>query len=437
MQLHNQHNSHSHSGSSVANSGDGSSASQESLISDFGDGSPVYGVALQDYFVNGSANVAPVYGATMQEYLISASGVASAVSAASTHSATTSSNITSAAWSLPASTMVGSPNGLQFDLTWDSSVANAPHGFVQAVVDAAKVYTELFSNKEVINIDIGYGEVGGLQLPANALGATEYNAYLTNYPTVTTALANTGFTFAAANEPTSSSQFLITSAEAKTLGLVDPTAGLDANIGFSTLSGTGYSYNTTANAYGLNGGTGPNQFDLQAVAEHEISEAMGRIGWEGDLIINDQHTYTPLDLFNYRSPGVLELSANGGYFSVNDGRTNLGNYNNAGVNGGDIADWASSNSVAQSNTLGLPRGSYDAYDAFTFPGYNGNISASDIIEDAALGYTLKSSPTANVALLGNYMAASFAGPASLHGETLVAPDVQAPIQQPLLSHPHS
>lgn len=59
--------------------------------------------------------------------------------------------------------------------------------------------------------------------------------------------------------------------------------------------------------------TGPaaNQFDLQTVALHEISEVMGRIGMEG-AIINGKTTDTPLDLFNYHSNGVLELSSNGG-----------------------------------------------------------------------------------------------------------------------------
>ena len=30
---------------------------------------------------------------------------------------------------------------------------------------------------------------------------------------------------------------------------------------------------------------------------------------------------------------------------------------------------------------------YDAYDAFAFPDYNGDVSLSDVLEDVALGYT--------------------------------------------------
>ena len=429
MQFYNGYNLHSHNVHSVANSGDGSSLGQESLTNNSSDGSPAYGATSQDYLMNGFANVSPVYGVTPQEYLMNDSGEVSPVYGATTPTATTTSTSNAATWS-PPPTLVGSSNGLQFDLIWDSSVVNAPHGFMQAVVDAAKYYTTLFSNREVITINVGYGEIAGG--PLNALSESESYVYQTNYTAVTTALTGDGFNFSATNEPTSSqSQFLVTSAEAKTLGI--PTAGgLDGYIGFYNLSGTGYSWNTAASTNGLNTGTGPTQFDLQADAEHEISEVMGRIGIEGSLIAN---TYTPLDLFNYQSPGVLELSANGGYFSVNDGRINLGNYNDATVNGGDIADWASNASITQSNTLGLPRGSYDAYDAFAYPGYNGQVSLSDIIEDAALGYKL--APTANVALLGNYIASSFASAASVHGSTVVAQDVQAPNQQPLLSHPHT
>jgi hypothetical protein len=380
--------------------------------------------------MNGSADGFPASWAMPQEYLMDFSGQVSPVYGAATHAPSTSSAATAAAWSPPAPTLVGSATGLQFDLIWDSSVANAPRGFMQAIAAAAKEYSALFSNKAVIAIDVGYGEIAGSPLPSNALGASASYGYLTDYATVTTALSGNGFAFSATNEPTTS-QFFVTSADAKAMNLVNPVSGLDGYMGFSDLSGTGYSWNT---ATGHNGSIGPTQFDLQAVAEHEISEVMGRVGMEGYTIINGQPTYTPLDLFNFQNPGVLELSANGGYFSVNNGRINLGNYNNAAANGGDIADWASSTSITQSNTLGLARRSYDAYDAFTFPGVHGQVSLSDIIEDAALGYRLK--PAANVALLGNYMAASFAGAAGVNGDSAAGHEAEAANWQSL-APPHA
>ena len=126
---------------------------------------------------------------------------------------------------------------------------------------------------------------------------------------------------------------------------------------------------------------------MQAVADHEISEVMGRIGMEGTAVYNGHKTYTPLDLFNFSAPGVLELSGQGGYFSTNNGMTKMGDFNNAAKYGGDIADWASYSSISQSGTLSS--GS-DAFDAFDYPGYNGSVSADDLLEVASLGYTLTS-----------------------------------------------
>jgi hypothetical protein len=52
----------------------------------------------------------------------------------------------------------------------------------------------------------------------------------------------------------------------------------------------------------------------------------------------------------------------------------------------------------------------------------GQVSLSDIIEGASLGYEL--GPPANVALLGNWVA-SFAGAASLNGDSAAHHEVQA------------
>ena len=323
-----------------------------------------------------------------QEYLINDAGDVSPVHGGSLGSGGNSSLFTKT--TAPAPTLVGSSGGFRIDLIWDSSVTAAPSGFMQAIIDAAQYYTTLFSNKVVINIEVGWGEIAGSKLASNALGESESYGYVGKYyPLVTNALEHDGYTFTASNEPTNA-QFWINTAEAKALGLVSGTtvgtSSLDGYIGFSSLSGTGYSWNFAALVGALNTGTGTNQFDLEAVAMHEISEVMGRIEMEG-AIVNGAKTYTPLDLFNFNSAGHLELSGNGGYFSTNGGTTPLGTYNNASAYGGDIADWASYSSITQSNT-GLPANVEDAYDAFAWPGHNGAVSQADILEDAALGYTL-------------------------------------------------
>jgi hypothetical protein len=153
----------------------------------------------------------------------------------------------------PAPTLVAANAGdLDIRLVWDTSVANAPSGFTTAVIRAAQLYVNDFaaSNRgvgvEVINLNVGYGEIAGSAMAAKALGESESYGYLTNYATVTHALALKGYTFAAANEPTKA-QFFVTSAEAKAIGLESPAAAAaDGFIGFSTLAGTGYGWNFTS-----------------------------------------------------------------------------------------------------------------------------------------------------------------------------------------------
>ncbi|MGA2795607.1 MAG: NF038122 family metalloprotease [Roseiarcus sp.] len=343
---------------------------------------------------NSNHPYAPSYDSSLlgQEFRINDAGDVSALYGASAGHAT-SAHYSSAA--KPAPTLIGPSDGLQFDLVWGRSVANSPSGFMRAIIDAAAEYATLFASStlghELIKIHVGYGYIDGAPLASNALGESESDGYLTNYATVTNALEHEGYSFSASNEP-AASQFFVTSAEAKTLDLINPASrALDGFVGFAARG----DWNTTADAGPSNTGTSAGLFDLQAVAAHEISEVMGRIGMEGESV-RGQPTYTPLDLFHYRSPGVLELSPGGGYFSVNDGATTnsgtplgpLGFYNDAAVNGGDIADWASILSITQSQTLGLTPGDYDAYDAFARAGVNGDVSEADIIEDAALGYRL-------------------------------------------------
>ena len=276
--------------------------------------------------------------------------------------------------------MVGPSDGLQIDLIWDSSVARAPAGFQHSVVAAATYYTTLYSDDVAIKIRVGYGEVNGSRLTSADIGESESNAYLFSYSTVAGAMSGDDYPPSeAANAPTSA-QIYVTSAEAKALGLIDANAtGVDGYIGLSSTLPMNYT------AAGPTAGSG--QFDAVAIAEHEIGEVMGRIGMEGALY-QGAHVYTPLDLFDFSRLAALALSPSGGYFSVDNGATNLGEFNDASANGGDNADWASPT---------LPAGAtYDAYDAFTSPGHNGVVTTRDVILTAALGYELTAAGEAAV-----------------------------------------
>jgi hypothetical protein len=279
----------------------------------------------------------------------------------------------------PTSTLVGGSNGLQINLMWDASVRGAANwsAIESAVVSAAQVYTGLFSNHVVLNIQVGLGEVGGSKLASGALGESESLGYITSYASVTRALAaaDAGLVHAGqasasafANAALQSSSFFVPSAEAKAIGLIHTSTGVDGYIGLSA-SSTLY--------FPANGGhMGSGQYDAVGVAAHELSEVMGRVGMLGAAAGSTKHVYTPLDLFRFNGPHAPSTTPTAGYFSTDGGLTRVMAYNNPG-NGGDASDWASA----------ILTGS-DAYSAFSRPGVTSQLSSADLLEDAMLGFQL-------------------------------------------------
>lgn len=270
----------------------------------------------------------------------------------------------------PPPSVVGSAGGLQIKLVWDPSVAHAPKTFRPAIIAAARYYATTYSDNEMITIDVGYGEVHGLRMGPGDLGESENNGHIVSYSALTAAMQSDGGPLSLAGNAPSGAQFYVTNAEAKALGLIDGHAGgVDGYIGISNSLPLSYSPGGPS--------AGSKQYDATAIAEHEIGEVMGRIAMEGS-----GGAFTPLDLFDFARPGVLSLSQSGGYFSVDNGVTNLGTFDNNAANGGDLADWATSNTPPSGST-------YDAYDAFTFPGYHGVVTPTDVALNQALGYEPK------------------------------------------------
>ena len=203
-------------------------------------------------------------------------------------------------------------------------------GFVAAINYVVNYYDTLFTNNVTINIDVGYGEIDGQALGSDDLGESYAPQYLQeSYSSVRAALLAQGAPGAStlpSSSPLSGSLYM-SQAEAQALGLTSSVS--TSYVGFHPIRNLQLYPDVTPAS---------DQYYFIGVVEHEISEDMGRVS----LLNYQPHEYSPIDLFRYSSPGVRDLTTGGegstAYFSINNGTTNLGTWNNQTSNG-DLADW--------------------------------------------------------------------------------------------------
>jgi hypothetical protein len=250
----------------------------------------------------------------------------------------------------------------------------------KAVSSAASIYTKIFTNPIQLNIQVGLGEVDGMRLGFGAIGESVINGHYepasyfdTALSTADGALAPGAVTAGESALPASTltgNNFFVASAEEKALGF-HSTYAVDGYIGLN------------GSSLALTGTIGARQYDAVGVAAHEISEVMGRLGMEGSAANGGY--YTPLDLFRYTAAGHAAPSsqAAGTYFSTDLGVHALNSYNTPS-NGGDSADWATSSAKT------------DAYNAFSTPGVTTQVTGTDLLEVAVLGYTAPASALTTV-----------------------------------------
>jgi hypothetical protein len=268
-------------------------------------------------------------------------------------------------------TIVTAASGLTINITYDSSVSSAPSAFETAISDAVNYYESVFTNPITINIDVGYGEVDGQSLESGALGQSVSNIESFSYSSVVDALEalpqSSARTTAYANLPATSpdaGNLWLTTAQAQALGLGGPTS-VDGYVGFSDTASFSYTPGATP---------GAGQYYFVGVAEHEISEVMGRVSLLADTI-NSSAAYSVMDLFRYSGPGINQTTTGDpSYFSIDGGNTNLNNFNNYTTgNQGDLGDWA-------------PSAGNDAYDDNSNPGVINEVTPTDLTLMNVLGW---------------------------------------------------
>jgi len=294
-------------------------------------------------------------------------------------------------FSLPSRAMV-------INVTYDSSVTSIGNSNqVRTAFSAAvQTITNLFTNACTLNIgvygpnstafgNIGLGESSFSYYSGFVYGGTVGMAgYVAGGVTNSLRIARTTLADSnsvaslTASDPVGGGNALwgIPFAEAKALDgdgdttlFVDPNgSGSDGDVGFA--SGTSYTFDPNNRAFS-------GKYDFIGVAEHEITEVMGRstldLGSSG---------YFPYDLFRFTNNSARSFNTNANasniYFSVDNGVTAL-KYFNPDNNGGDIQDWASSTPP-------------DCFDAAVPPGSELMLSAADMTALDVIGYQLNYKP---------------------------------------------
>jgi hypothetical protein len=283
-------------------------------------------------------------------------------------------------------------------VSYDSSVDSAPAGFKTDVEYAVQVLDNAFSNDVTITIDVGWGEYDNSPVTSGFLGRSfTAKAPAYHYADIVGALENQAAqpgaspelvqavqTFAGLPDPTNGGTFDIGLAEAKALGLVNGNTGeVDGWVGFFGDPAT-WSYSTTQNP-------ASGKYYLVGTIEHEITEVMGRNGYLDTHGENYPNAWGVPDLFRFSAPGVRQL-ADGpphstGYFSIDNGTTPLGTWNNHFLRG-DFTDW----DLGTGSGGGPgPQGS-DAFNDFSNAGVLNQITNTDLTLMHMLGWEASQPP---------------------------------------------
>jgi autotransporter-associated beta strand protein len=263
--------------------------------------------------------------------------------------------------------------GMSFTFTYDSAVAaRGDFGPLQSAMDyAARQFTDNYSDPIAINILVN-------QSSSISLGQSSFPVNSYSYATIRSALISHSTSpddaLAVASLPASdpiggTHDWWMSQPQQRALGFAT-APGSDGTFTFNTAGP--YTFDPANRSVG-------GSYDFIGVAEHEISEILGRIYGVGRSI-NSAPAYLPMDLYRFTSPGVRSMNQvdSSVYFSLDSGTTNLKFFNDPG-NGGDFQDWAS--------------GAADSYNAFLTQGIENPMTPVDVTAVDVIGYTRTSVPS--------------------------------------------
>jgi hypothetical protein len=260
---------------------------------------------------------------------------------------------------------------LAFNITWDPSLSTndaANMANVESAFNyAAGQLSSLFSNNVTMNITVAAAAGTGI------LGQSSTNLDYADYSTMrSAALANNpGLVIPATDPVAGTHNWVVSTAQEKALGLAPYTINTDGIFTF----GAGWNY-----TYDPNNRAVPGEFDFIGIAEHEISEILGRIPGLGNTGFGDNTPdYLEYDLFRYTgsTTNVALTAGSNIWFSTDGGITDLKEFN-TGAGGSDPQDWAS--------------GTDDSFNAFSSSGVENDITPVDIAAMQSIGYTLTPEP---------------------------------------------
>jgi hypothetical protein len=279
--------------------------------------------------------------------------------------------------------------------TFDSTITSDPNAaLIEAGINATIARVEA-AVATPITVSIAFQETnGGLGQSSSFINNISYTAYRNALQTAQTLSANDITAIASLppgpNNPVNGNTN------------VTLTTPLLRALGFNSQGNTGgqpdgtISLNTSIMNLSRTGSQNPSNYDLQAVAGHEIDEVLGT-GGSGSSLPTTNGPIGPLDLFRYSSPGVRSFTTSTSaapYFSIDSGLTNLVFFNQAG-GVSDYSDWGDGVSPADSRGNSPPQ----MQDAFGTPGAIVNIGSNELTAHDVVGYNLAPVPEPGTMML--------------------------------------